>query len=130
MKSQFIGLNLDFIGFSTSILCAIHCVALPFLLSVAPIVGLQFLDNAWIEYTIILLSLFIASNSLIKDYSKYHHSFIALVIALVGFSLIGAGQLLEPEWREALLTSSGGGTIAIAHWINWKMTKTLKDRYP
>ena len=130
MKNQFVGLHLDFIGFSASLLCALHCAALPFLLSLAPLAGLQFLDNPLIEYAIILLSFFIASNSLVRSYRKHHQNLIALIVALVGFTLIGAGQFLEPEWKEVLLTSSGGATIAIAHLINWKFIKQSKMGSP
>ena len=126
MKNQFIGLHLDFIGFSASLLCAIHCAALPFLLSMAPLAGLQFLDNHWIEYIIILLSFFIASSALIHGYRRHHHKLLALTVAVIGFVLIGAGQLLDPEWKEVLLTSSGGATIAIAHLINWKFIRQSK----
>lgn len=123
MKNQFVGLHLDFIGFITSLLCALHCAALPILLSMTPLAGLKFLDNPWIEYVIILLSFFIASNALIHGYRKHHHKLLALTIAVIGFVLIGLGQVLEPEWREALLTSSGGTIIAIAHLVNWKQVK-------
>lgn len=126
MKNQFIGLHLDCIGFSASLLCAIHCAALPFLLSMAPLAGLQFLDNRLIEHTIILLSFSIASVALIKGYRRHHHKLLALVIAIIGFALIGLGQVLEPEWKEILLTSSGGATIAIAHLINWKLINQSK----
>lgn len=120
MKNQFVGSHLDFFGFSTSLLCAIHCAALPFLLTLAPLSGLQFLDNHWIEYGIIILSFFIASNSLIHGYRRHHKKRIALIVALIGFILIGVGQVSESEWMEAFFTSSGGVTIAIAHLINWK----------
>ena len=126
MKNTFVGLHLDFLGFSASMLCAIHCAALPFLLSMAPLAGLQFLDNHWIEYSIILLSLFIASNSLIGSYRKHHQKFLALIIALIGFSLVGLGQVLEAEWKEVLFTSTGGAIIAIAHLVNWKLIKQSK----
>jgi len=126
MKNQFIGINLDFIGFSTSLLCAIHCAALPFLLTMAPLAGLQFLDNPWIEYSIILLSFFIASSAIIHSYLRHHHRPLALTIALTGFVLIGFGQVLESEWKEVLFTSIGGIAIAIAHLINWKLINQSK----
>ncbi|MEO1050506.1 MAG: MerC domain-containing protein [Bacteroidota bacterium] len=125
MKNQFVGLHLDFIGFSASLLCAVHCAALPFLISLAPLAGLQFLDNPWIEYTIIILSFFIASNALVHGYRKHHHKLTALTIAIIGFILIGLGQVLEPEWTEMLLTSIGGLAIAIAHLVNWKFIRRL-----
>lgn len=123
MKNQFIGLHLDFIGFTASALCAIHCAAIPLLLSMTSFAGLQFLDNIWIEYTIIILSFFIASNALIHGYRRHHKKWFALIIAIVGFTLIGFGQVLEHEWQEILLTSCGGAIIAIAHLVNWRFTK-------
>ncbi|HAA11802.1 MAG TPA: MerC domain-containing protein [Cytophagales bacterium] len=120
MKNKFIGLHLDFIGFSASMLCAIHCAAVPFLLTLAPLAGLQFLENPWIEYSIILLSLFIASNALIHGYRKHHKKSLPLMIALAGFLLIGAGHGLATESQEIFLTSVGGVSIAIAHLINWR----------
>ncbi len=123
MKHNFIGLHWDFIGFTTSLLCALHCAALPLLLSMAPLAGLQFLENPWIEYSIILLSFFIASNALIHGYRKIHHKKLALSIAIVGFLLIGSGQVLESEWIEIFLMTCGGTMIAIAHLINWKQVR-------
>ena len=120
MKNQFIGLHLDFIGFSASMLCAIHCAALPFLLSMAPLAGLQFLDNPWIEYAIIFFSFFIASNALIHGYRRHHRKPLALIIAVTGFVLIALGHGLGIELTEILFTSVGGVSIAIAHLINWK----------
>ena len=130
MKNKFVGLHLDFIGFSASMLCAIHCAALPFLLTMAPLAGLQFLDNPWIEYTIILLSFFIASNALTHGYRRHHKKLLALIIAIAGFILIGVGQLLQIEWQEILLTSIGGMTIAMAHLINWRYIKKSQIEFP
>ncbi|MEM9339934.1 MAG: MerC domain-containing protein [Bacteroidota bacterium] len=130
MKNQFIGLHLDFIGFGASLLCALHCAALPLLITFAPLAGLQFLDNPSIEYAIILFSFFIASNALIYSYRKYHHKFSAIAIAAVGFVLIGLGRVVEHEWKEALFTSLGGITIAIAHLMNWRLMKQSRKRYP
>jgi len=120
MKSHFVSLNVDFIGFSASLLCAVHCAALPFLLTLAPLAGLQLLDSPWVEYAFIVLSICIATGALVQGYRKHHHKFLPLIIAVAGFVLIGLGQFLELSWAEALLTATGGATIAIAHLMNWK----------
>ena len=127
IKSHFIGLHLDFVGFSASMLCAIHCAVLPFLLTLAPLAGLQFLENPWIEYSFIILSLLIAANALVHGYRRHHHKSLALFVALVGFLLIALGRLIELEWTEILFTSLGGVTIAIAHLINWKHIQLAED---
>lgn len=123
MKSKFIGLHLDFMGFSASMLCAIHCAALPFLLTLAPLAGLGFLENPWIEYAIILLSLLIASQALVHGYRKHHQKPQALIMALAGFLLIGLGHTIATETQEMLFTSVGGVTIAVAHLVNWRSIK-------
>ena len=130
MKNQFIRLHLDFIGFSTSVLCAIHCAALPFLFSLAPLAGLQFLRNPWVEYVIILLSLFIASFALLHGYRKHHKRLLPLLIAIVGFVLILMGHLFEVVWKELAFTSSGAIAIAMSHLINWKYIRQAKIEFP
>ncbi len=123
MKNQFVGLHADFIGFSASLLCAIHCLALPFLLSLVPLAGSHFMHNHWFEYAIILLSLVVASYALIHGYRKHHHNLLPLIMVTTGFILIAAGHLLPIVWSESLLSGGGGVTIALAHLLNWKYIK-------
>lgn len=127
IKNQFVGLHLDFVGFSASMLCAIHCAALPFLLTLAPLAGLQFLENPWIEYSFILLSLVIASNALVHGYRRHHQRSLALMVAFVGFGLIVLGRVLAFEWTEILFTSLGGVAIAVAHLINWRFIQAAAE---
>ncbi len=127
MKNQFVGLHPDFMGFSASLLCAVHCAALPFLLTLAPLAGLQFLRNPWVEYALILISFGIACYALIPGYRRHHRKPLALILVLLGFLLIGAARFLEPE---AVLTSSGAVLIAIAHLINWKQVRQAQATFP
>ena len=120
MKNQFVGLHMDFLGFSASLLCAIHCAALPLLLSMAPLAGLQFLDNHWVEYGLILFSFLIASNALVHGYRKLHKRPSPLIVATAGFVAIGVAQAMETEWTEMILMPVAGVTIAVAHIVNWK----------
>ncbi|WP_162419295.1 MerC domain-containing protein [Cyclobacterium roseum] len=111
---------MDFVGFSASMLCAIHCIAVPFLVTLAPLAGLHFLHDPWIEYTIILLGFFIAAISLVHGYRRHHQKGQALCLVVAGFLLIGSGHLFHSQWGELLLTGLGGITVAIAHLVNWK----------
>ncbi|SDM70959.1 MerC mercury resistance protein [Catalinimonas alkaloidigena] len=123
MKDQFMGLHWDFVGFSASLLCAFHCAALPFLLSLAPLAGLQFLHTPWIEYTILLVSFLVASYALIQGYRRHHHKPTALLLVTFGFLLISTGHFLPGEWQELLLSSGGAILIALAHLLNWKLIR-------
>lgn len=128
MKNQF--LNLDFIGFSASLLCAVHCAAVPFLLTLAPLAGLQLLGNPWLEYAIIIFSFVIASFSMIHGYRRHHHMKAPLAIVLIGFMFIGTGHTLGDEWLEIILTTLGATIVAIAHIVNWKYFQRSQLGYP
>ena len=130
MNNRFIGLHIDFIGFSASMACAIHCAALPFLLTLAPLAGLEILENPWIEYSFILVSLGIASSALMHGYRKHHQKALSLIVVVIGFLFIGAGQLLPYEWTEIALTATGGVIVAVAHLINWKHIRQFEIEYP
>ncbi len=123
MKNQLPLINLDLIGFSTSMLCAFHCAALPFLFSIAPLAGLQFLNDHRIENLIILVSFFIASFALVRGYIRQHQNSMALIIVLIGFLLISVGHLVFTDWKEILLTTCGALMVAIAHLINRKLIR-------
>ena len=120
MKDRFVGLHVDFMGFGVSLLCAVHCAGLPFLLSFAPLLGLGFLGNSWIEYGIIFISFLVASFALIRGYTTCHRKPLALIVVFFGFVLISLGHSLGLEALEVILTSIGAVIVATAHIINWK----------
>lgn len=113
--------NLDLVGLCTSLLCALHCSALPILLSLSPLAGLQFLNDPKVEYTFILLSFSIASYALVYGYRRHHQRAMPLVIMSLGFILIVISHLQGSEPLEVVLTTSGAVSIAISHLINWKL---------
>jgi hypothetical protein len=127
---KFVGIHLDFIGFSASLACAIHCAVLPFLLALAPLAGLEMLENPWIEYGFILTSLGIASSSLTHGYRKHHKKLHAFVMMGLGFVFIAAGQLIASEALEIPLMAAGGLMVAIAHLINWRHIQQSEVAYP
>ncbi|WKK81917.2 MerC domain-containing protein [Marivirga arenosa] len=118
---------LDAIGMMASILCAIHCAALPVLLSLSTLASLHFLANPWIEYSIIFFSLLLALVSFLPAFKRHHSNFLPLILLGLGFILIGMGQSGLIEVNEVVLTVSGAFLIAIAHIVNWIMVvKTRK----
>jgi hypothetical protein len=129
MKHQFLSLNLDYIGFSASLLCAVHCAAIPFLFTLVPLSGLQVLSNPWIEYSIVSFSIIIALLSLTHGYRSHHHLKTPLILVLLGFGMIGVGHTLEGNWQETILTPLGAAMVAIAHMVNWKYVRR-SQAYP
>lgn len=118
--------KLDHLGMTASIACAIHCAALPFLITTLPLWGLSFLAESWIEITMICLSLIIGIWSLGSSYPK-HKKIIPVLILILGFALIGSGHYLLHS-LEAILIPAGGFTIAAAHLINWRYSRSCNHK--
>ena len=113
--------RLDHLGIAASVACAIHCALLPFVISILPLIGLEFLANTWVEITMIGLSVIIGIWSLTKSL-HHHRNIIPIILLVLGFTLIANGHFLWQE-MEAILVPLGGITIAVAHYINWKYNR-------
>lgn len=121
-------INWDWVGFSTSLLCAVHCAALPFLLTLSAFGGLYFLESPIVEGSLIVLSFSIATYALLTGFVKTHKRKDAFFWALPGFLLIIAGQGIELSAWEAVLNALGGTLIAIAHWVNLRLSRPQLHR--
>jgi hypothetical protein len=126
MKSFTKSERLDHLGMAASIACAIHCAALPLAITALPLLGLEFLANIWIEVSMICLSAMVGVLSLRLSYPK-HQKIAPILILIMGFLLIGTGHLFF-EQLEAVFVPLGGFTIAAAHLINWKHSRSCKHQ--
>ncbi|MBN7811823.1 MerC domain-containing protein [Algoriphagus sp. H41] len=149
MKTTSIGTHLDWIGISASLACAIHCMALPFLLSALPILGLGFLANPWIEYLVIVLSLFLAAFAISHGFSRHHRKSLPILLVVIGFSVIlaglvwGHGHGLAPietagpvqlkrlvkshRTNDHFITPIGAMLVALGHFANWLYIRKSKS---
>jgi hypothetical protein len=115
-------LNLDKIGISASVLCAIHCAAVPFVITLLPLWGLDFIANEWFEIGMICLSLLLGIWSLGKSIKSHHHVSPILMLIL-GFLSIAIGHFYGIPVIESILIPLGGLIIAAAHLLNLKYLK-------
>ena len=129
MRRRFFSLHADFLGFSASVLCALHCAAIPLLLTAGAFSGVAWLENEWVEFLFIGSAILFASWSLIKAFFQ-HQQIVPLLLVVVGFSLIlwnHFGHGVEEVHRhggmaDALRAIIGGILIATAHYVNWRYT--------
>lgn len=118
--------RLDQLGITASLACAIHCAVLPFFISTLPLWGLGFLAHSWVEVLMICLSLVIGAWSLSSSYPR-HKKVLPVAVLLAGFGSIALGHYFI-ESLEAILIPLGGFTIAAAHFINWKYSRSCKHK--
>lgn len=121
--NNFLSINKDFFGFLASMLCAVHCAALPLILTVSAFSGLSFLGNHMIEFVFLGISLIIATWSLIPSYTRHHRNIKPLVIVAIGFAFLISSRFLPHGFAEHFITAIGGCIVAVSHIINWKLSK-------
>ncbi|WP_447641438.1 MULTISPECIES: MerC domain-containing protein [Chitinophagaceae] len=112
--------NWDKIGVTTSLVCAIHCLALPLLLTSLPILGIDVVDNIGVEIAMIVLAFLVGIVALAKGRKEYR-SYLP-----IGFFVVGIGCLVLKEvfheWHNLILIPAVV-FILLAHYTNYKMTK-------
>jgi hypothetical protein len=92
-------------------------------MSLSAFTSLAFLDQPYIEGSIIALSVFFGLSSMIPSYFRYHRKFSALWLLAMGFSLIGLSRMVGLGIWEVVLTSAGATLIATAHISNHRLSK-------
>ena len=125
-------LNLDFLGWadrvaiSASSVCALHCLALPIILSVFPAVGGVFFGeeafHVWLIWAVVPLSVL----SLLLGCTR-HKSTIVIYCGLAGVSILIVSALLGHEIlgeiSERVSTVAGSVIIAFAHMKNFSLCR-------
>lgn len=115
----------DRIGAIASFLCAIHCAALPFLLALLPVLGLEFLADHRFERGFVLFACVLASLSLVRGYRR-HRRPLSLALALPGVALLLLGVTAAENYSVALhsvLVTCGGVLLASAHFANLRLDR-------
>lgn len=111
----------DIIAMTSSLICAVHCAAVPILLSFSSLSGLHFLHNPIIEWSFIGLGIAFVFISLCPSYYKVHRRTRPLFIAAIGFGIIALGRLDFSEAWETVNTVGGALLVSAAHFVNWKI---------
>lgn len=116
--------NIDLIAISSSIICAVHCAAIPVVLSFSSLSSLHFLENPYIEWTFISFGFVFVLTSLWPSYKKVHHQTKPLLYAALGFAFIAVSRLNLTELWEIINTVIGAFIVALAHYLNWTLMRS------
>ena len=118
--------NIDLLGMTVSIACAIHCALLPILMTLGTLGALSFLANPMFEPIVIGISGALALVSLLPTYLRHRDQPFPLLAMSFGLGLVGASRFAAFEAFETPLTVIGTVLIAFAHFINWRYLMSLK----
>lgn len=123
IKSLF-NINADSAGFFTSLLCAIHCSAVPVLVSMGLLSSSTWLHNHAIDWLVIGLGIVIASYSLVGDFIRKHRSLLPVSLAGMGFAFLLLGMIEHHGWM-LVFSVTGGLMVATSHIINHKLGRVI-----
>ena len=119
-------LSLDNLGIFASVLCLIHCLAMPFVVAAIPFIGMQWqwLQSETTENVLIAFIVGFAVFAIIPGYRE-HKKPIALAGLVIGLTLVAAVALLRGQFPanfELPLISAGNLLLVGTHLLNRKFT--------
>jgi len=119
----------DKTGAAVSWLCAIHCLAMPFIISFLPLLGISFMAGEGVEYIIIGISIVIALLSLLPAYFKQHRKTRTLLLFVSGICfIIFADRLFEENLSgKIFFILIGASLVTSAHFINRRLCRNCQS---
>lgn len=118
-------MNLDKVGITASLICAIHCSLLPIFIVIFPIFSLSLFATETFEWVFLIISLCLCIASLCFGFKK-HKSFKAFSFAGMGFALLVIARMFNDHHKHKefefdtfnLILLIGGLLVATSHYIN------------
>jgi hypothetical protein len=114
----------DRTGMIASGLCAIHCIALPFFVSISLFSGWAFLNDERVELTFVFTSALIAVWSLVPSCINHHKRLTPLLILTAGLFIITLSKFTT-ESSEPILAFFGAALVTAAHLLNYRICKSI-----
>ncbi|MDE2705597.1 MAG: MerC domain-containing protein [Gemmatimonadota bacterium] len=121
VKNYFDQELVDVIGAFLSFSCAIHCVAMPLLVTILPLLGLGFLASERAEL-IIIGAIALALGSVVWGI-RHHRSWRAFLFLVVAVAFIATAHITTEGIFEVALHATGGILLAAAHLLNRHLCK-------
>lgn len=114
--------HLDKLGIWISSLCAVHCLALPVVVPLLPLIGSTFFAQLWFERTILSISLVIGAVALLSGAVKYHGRFYPLSLLATGGVIYWFKDIFG-ESGEPFTIATGAMLIVAGHWLNMRLCR-------
>ena len=138
--------KLDKLGIWVSSLCALHCLALPVLVPLLPLIGSSFFAQAWFERTILTFSLIVGAVApltsataptiltfslivgavaLVSGAIRYHGKYYPLALLFSGGAIYWHKDIFGHHY-EPFTIAIGAALIVAGHWVNMRLCRQCK----
>jgi len=116
------------VGIGLSVLCAIHCLMMPLLVGVLPLLGLSFLADEPTEHILSLTVVVFALGSCLWGFKK-HRELRILMSFVAGISIFTLGFLLEKTTAMGKWISVLGVILIVgSHYFSVKLSRNCHDK--
>ena len=121
----------DKLAIGLSLMCAIHCLAVPVLLVMLPSLAVLQLDNEafhfWMVLVVIPTSIYALTLGC-KQHERYQLLFLGGIGLVLLISALVAGEERIGEAGEKILTLLGASFVAIGHWFNFRLCQPKNNK--
>ncbi|MEN3160201.1 MerC domain-containing protein [Alkalimonas sp. NCh-2] len=111
---------LDKAGIALTSLCAVHCIVLPVLLPVLPLLGASFLADESFERAVLLLTMVLGFIALFSGFHRYHRKLYPFYSLFLGGFIYWHKDIFGHHWEPAVLTI-GAAFVVLAHVMNMRL---------
>ena len=120
--------TLDLLGIGASVLCMVHCMAMPLLIGILPALGLTFLEGHLAHQVLAFFVVAFALAAVLPAYLKHRRN-VVLLSMIVGIGLVliatfGSGRVF-PEAYELPFITAGNLLVVVTHWRNRHLITTV-----
>jgi len=118
----------DLLGGLLAFLCALHCLAMPMLLSATAFSAFHWLEGTALEWALMVSSVGVSGATLAVGWQYRHGISLPAKIAVLGFLLFWLAQGHVSAGSHYALSALGGGFIALAHLWNHVLSHDASAR--
>lgn len=116
----------DRFGATASLLCAVHCAVLPFVLALLPALGLSFLADHGFERGFVAFASVLATWSIGSSYRRHRRPQALWLLPPALASLWLGAFIIDDRYgpgMHAALVAMGGVLLACAHLANLRLAR-------
>ncbi len=108
-----------YVGLSVSFLCLIHCLALPF---ITPLLPLLTMHNHWLVESVFIVLIMLSTLTIYKGYRE-HKERRSMILGAIGFVLLVSSLFFEHDGLQIFISITGSFLMTLAHYTNYKLCK-------
>lgn len=112
--------TLDKVGIAITSLCAIHCIMLPVLLPLLPLMGLSAVHNHAFERIILLITMVLGFVTLFAGFHRYHRKLYPFYSLFLGGFIYWQKDALGAQYEHFVLIV-GASFVVLAHVLNLRL---------